>query len=240
MFDVSVVVTFHNEKLLASPTLASIRRMRSVAMQKGITNELVIVLDRACVETKQTVRRQTCDDSTVNILEVDNGDLGLSRNDGLDAARGEIICIVDGDDLYSPNWIERTVTCLRDYGTRAVVHPELAISFGAKYEVFRMIDQSDPAYDPAALFTINYWCSWVSGFRDTFLSVPYGATGNTGFGYEDWHWNCAIIVAGFEHRIAPGVAGFYRRKEAGLCALHQQQSAIIRKTEIFSGRFITG
>jgi hypothetical protein len=29
------------------------------------------------------------------------------------------------------------------------------------------------------------------------------------------------------------------KKEAGLCALHQQQSAIIRKTELFSGRFIT-
>lgn len=238
MFEVSVIVTFHGEKLLAPPTLASIRRMRGVAAQKGITTELVIVMDRACDETRRIVRQQTLDDSAVNILEVDNGDLGLSRNDGLRAARGELICIVDGDDLYSPNWIAQTVACLRNYGTRAVVHPELAISFGAKHEVFRMIDQSDPMYNPAALFTINYWCSWVSGYRETFLSVPYGATGNSGFGYEDWHWNCAIIVAGFEHRIAPGVAGFYRRKEVSLCALHVQQSALIRKTELFSDRFI--
>ncbi|MFX4501407.1 hypothetical protein ABTA59_19545, partial [Acinetobacter baumannii] len=53
--DVSVVVPFHHEGLLAHQTLLSIEQMRHYAKQHSISSELVIVFDQADRETQRVV-----------------------------------------------------------------------------------------------------------------------------------------------------------------------------------------
>ncbi|MDR3490294.1 MAG: glycosyltransferase family A protein [Bradyrhizobium sp.] len=154
-------------------------------------------------ETKGVVRAHPALLNQARSLEVDNGDVAMSRNNGVAASTGEILCILDGDDYYSKNWIERNVYFIRKYGEDVILHPELAISFGSKIECQRNIDQTAPAYDAADLLLHNYWAVWTSSRRTTYERCPYQRRGpsTSGFGYEDWHWNCETIARGYKHRI---------------------------------------
>ena len=235
MIDVSLIVTFHNEKILAHQTLSSIARARKYAYDHGISSELVAVLDRADKETAAIVRHHPDFLNQGRALEVDNGDAATSRNEGIRAATGNIVCIADGDDYYSENWIERSVHGLKAYGHQAIIHPEIVVTFGDSNFYHRQIDQKDPDFNAAGLLSHNYWVAWASSWKDTFERIPYQRTApaQTGFGYEDWHWNCETIASGYVHHLAEQTVGFYRRKKQGVLASDNQSSAIIKPTALF-------
>ena len=213
--DVSLLITFHREGVLAHSTLNSIERCRKYAEAAGITTEYVWVLDAVNNETREVLMAHPAATGNVEIVEVAHCDAGMSRNSGIQAACGTAVAILDGDDYFSTNWIERAWFYLKEYGDQAILHPEFVVSFGLHASYGRQIDQAGQLYDQDGLLVNNYWSSWTFAKRSIYLACPYSETRTlqTGFGYEDWHWNCEVIAAGFEHRLAWGSVGFYRRKK---------------------------
>jgi glycosyltransferase involved in cell wall biosynthesis len=216
-------------------TLASIARMRRHAARQGLSTELVMVLDRADSETEAVVRAHPECNDHAQVVAANYGQLGLSRNAGVRASQGRIICIVDGDDYFGENWIEHAVDALGRFGDRAIVRPEMVVSFGAYNHYAWQVDQKDAAFDVAGLLCYNYWTSWSASRRETYERIPYQSTNAvaTGFGYEDWHWNCETIAGGYEHRTVEKTVAFYRRKKGGLLAVEAQSFAIIRASALF-------
>lgn len=64
---------------------------------------------------KQTYKRASL------IISADENNIGTKRNLMVQKAKGEIIVHMDSDDLYAPDWIERSVDWLRS-------HPEVMIT----------------------------------------------------------------------------------------------------------------
>jgi len=172
----------------------------------------------------------------VQIVEVVNRDLGASRNSGIQLARGAAVAILDGDDYFSKNWIERAWFYLKEYGDQAILHPEFVVNFGAHAAYCWQVDQAGQYYEQDGLLVNNYWTSWTFAKRSVYLKCPYSVTRplQTGFGYEDWHWNCESIAAGYEHRLAWGAVGFYRRKKSSLVASTTASGAIVPPTRLFA------
>jgi len=234
--DISLVVTFHSEKLLAHLTLNSIERCRKYAESHGISTEYVWVLDNIDQETKEILLDYPIDSSNVTILEVNHGDAGDSRNSGIAATSGEIIGIFDGDDYYSENWIERSIHYLNVYGDNTILHPEYMVSFGEEYSFGRHIDQTENFFSKKGLLTHNFWTSaWSIAKKDTYLRIPYVATNvkKTGYGYEDWHWNCETISSGFIHRLTPKTVGFYRRRPGSRLSIEAENGGIMAPSKLF-------
>lgn len=140
--DVSLLITFHGEGVLAHSTLNSIERCRRYAEAAGITTEYVWVLDAINDETRQVLMAHPAAGGNVRIVEVAHRDLGASRNSGIDAARGETVAILDGDDYFSTNWIERAWFYLKEYGDQAILHPEFVVNFGAHAAYCWQVDQA--------------------------------------------------------------------------------------------------
>lgn len=235
--DVSLLITFHQEGMLAHSTLNSIERCRKFAEAAGITTEYVWVLDAVSSETRDVLMAHPAVAGNVRIVDVDFRDAGASRNAGIQVARGAAVAILDGDDYFSTNWIERAWFYLKEYGDQAILHPEFVVNFGAQLAYCWQIDQSGQYYDQDGLLVSNYWTSWTFAKRSVYLSHPYLVTTplQTGFGYEDWHWNCEVVAAGYEHRLAWGAVGFYRRKKSSsLVNLTTALGAIIPATQLFS------
>ena len=237
--DVSLLITFHGEGVLAHSTLNSIERCRIFAEAAGITTEYVWVLDAVNDDTRNVLMAHPVVAGNVQIVEVAHCDLGASRNSGIQVARGEAVAILDGDDYFSTNWIERAWFYLKEYGDRAILHPEFVINFGAHAAYCWQVDQAGQHYDYDGLLVNNYWTSWTFAKRSVYLSCPYTVTRplQTGFGYEDWHWNCETVALGYEHRLALGAVGFYRRKRTSLVTSTNELGAIIPPTHLFDRNF---
>ena len=234
--DVSAVITFHGEGLLAHTTLHSIERCRRHAEAAGLSVEFVMTLDNADAETRRIVKDHPALRASDRVLEVNFRDLSSCRNHAIGQARGRYIGTFDGDDYFSANWISRCVELLRHEGDQHIFHPEIMVAFGAWNAYWWQVDQLDKYYKPAALLTTNYWNACAFAAKSVFEQCPYHVSrvGEAGFGFEDWHWNCETIAHGFVHRLARGTVRFERRKEGGsLNIAHQHAGAVIRPSAFF-------
>jgi glycosyltransferase involved in cell wall biosynthesis len=213
--DISCILTLHAEGLIAHKTIRSINRAMKYAERRGLVTELFIVLDRTTSETRRYVETSSIIDPATCIISTDFGDPGLARNAAIERACGEYVAIIDGDDLISENWLVRAHEVNRlshDY----VMHPEVNVSFDQKTELLYSPDQHQEDFDETNLIVENYWPALSFSRRETFLVNPYSATPPlSGFGFEDWHWNCEVMARGFVHKPAPGTAHFIRSKEMG-------------------------
>lgn len=213
----SAVVTFHREGVLVHATLRSYIQSRSLIRLEGGDVELVLVLDNADEATRQFVLGHPELDGSERLLEVNVGDPALARNAGIAESSGEHICILDGDDLISRRYFSCHIEQILKLDRAAILHPEMVLSFGM-YNAFNwQIDQAGPYFDMDSLLCVNPWVSAAFAHRSVFEAVPYRACSprETGFGFEDWYWNCETISRGLQHRLAWGSTYFYRRKLQG-------------------------
>lgn len=234
--DVSAVITFHGEGVLAHTTLHSIERCRSIAEKSGLSVEFVITLDNADAETRRIVIEHPALRDSDQVHEVSYRDLSTCRNHAVSHARGDFVGTFDGDDYFSGNWIERCVHLIRHEGKKNIYHPEMMVAFGAWNAFWWQVDQLEEFYKPGTLLTTNYWNACAFAVRSVFETCPYHVSrvGEAGFGFEDWHWNCETIAHGFVHRLARKTVRLERRKHGGsLNVAHQQAGAVIRPSSFF-------
>lgn len=234
---ISVIVTFHREGILAHNTLISYAMSRDFFRAEGGEVEFVLVLDRADEATSHIVRSHPLLDGTEKVVDTNFGDLALARNAGIAEATADYIAVLDGDDLISRRYFIDHFREAQKLGRNVVLHSEMVLSFGM-YNAFNwQVDQDGEYFNRASLLTINPWISGAFAHRSVFESVPYVAChwSCTGFGFEDWHWNCETIANGIVHRLAWGAVYFYRRKWSGsLNEAGHQIKAVMPKSRLFS------
>ncbi|MDH0287772.1 glycosyltransferase [Pseudomonas sp. GD04087] len=236
VFDLSLVMNFHAEGVLAQWSLWGAQRMREHSCRFGVRVQLIAVLDCADAETTRMVRAHPALLSGDRVLDVHFADLGLSRNAGAESAQGSYVGFLDGDDYCSANWLTSAMQVAQSWGDQVVVHPEYIVSHGAVRVLARAVDQLTDNYDTANCFKAHPWGSAVFARRSVFLEIPYQTTRvrETGFGYEDWHWGLEIIASGRNHTIATETAFFYRRKRDSMLVDMNARQAVLRPGRFFA------
>ncbi|MET9832754.1 glycosyltransferase family 2 protein [Streptomyces sp. NPDC006385] len=110
----SVIVPFYNVQQYAPDTLTSLR------MNAHRDFEFVLVNDRSKDETPAILDRaadELADVAQVRVIHhEENGGLATARNTGLDAARGEYLTFLDGDDWLAPGYLHELVTAIEELG----------------------------------------------------------------------------------------------------------------------------
>jgi hypothetical protein len=214
--DISLLISLHDEAEQARPTLLSAVRAREWAASHGFRVELVLAVDRGSPAMHRVVEafeRQPQD----QILELDVGDVGASRNASVESCRGRLVAICDGDDLFSQNFLEVGARLLDSDARRLIVRPELVVRFDQDASMGWQMASDDSAFDPRCLLAINPWTTGCMAERSLFQSVPYWVRDPDvpGFGYEDWHWNCETLASGAVNVIAPNTVHYVRIKASG-------------------------
>ncbi|WP_454692322.1 glycosyltransferase family 2 protein [Achromobacter aloeverae] len=225
-FNVSAVINGHVEGLLLKPSIDSALKAREYAEANGVSVEIIVVLDRPD-EISRTVARACLKAHPAHrILEVQNGDLGLSRNDGASAANGDYIAFLDGDDLWGKNWLAAAYNSATATGREVVWHPEVNVYFGGNPHIFLHIDSDDVAFEISGLAYTNYWTALSFVRRDFLLQVPYSRTKLAKqIGYEDWAWNLHTMELGAVHKIVLGTGHAIRTKPPGSSLLSATSAA---------------
>jgi glycosyltransferase involved in cell wall biosynthesis len=110
----SVIVPFYNVQQYAPDTLRSLRRNARSDF------EFVLVDDKSKDGTPDILQRaadQLSDVARVRLVRHErNGGLATARNTGLDAAGGEYLTFLDGDDWLAPGHLAELLAAIEDLG----------------------------------------------------------------------------------------------------------------------------
>ncbi len=109
--DITIIINAHTEGTLVHASCLSIRKSMLFAEKEGITCEVLAVIDKGSKETLDYFKETGFD--WIIPHYVDYGDLGSSRNYGASQAKGKYIAFLDGDDLWSENWLVEAFKFLR-------------------------------------------------------------------------------------------------------------------------------
>lgn len=85
--------------------------LESVADQTYIHHEIVVVDACSTDNTRDIALRH----ENVRVVPQKSGGLGGAWNEGIEAARGQLIAFLDSDDLWHPDKLARQVMYLRDH-----------------------------------------------------------------------------------------------------------------------------
>ncbi|WP_055546925.1 glycosyltransferase family 2 protein [Streptomyces sp. NBRC 110028] len=111
MVKLSVIVPFYNVQTYAPDTLRSLRANARADF------EFILVDDHATDGTPEILERAERElPGAVYIRHEHNGGLATARNTGLDAATGEYITFLDGDDWLAPGYYEQLLAAMEDLG----------------------------------------------------------------------------------------------------------------------------
>lgn len=233
-FDITAVINGHREGLLATSSLRSFKRAVGYARSKGLTVEMIAVLDKADTLTTEIFEDFQSQNPDFRIINVSHGDSGFSRNTAGLEASGEWIGFLDADDFWGENWL----AAAHDAGVadprQIAWHPEVNVYFGVTPHLFIHVDMEDPRYTVAGLVHGNYWTSLCFTRTNFFRSVPNTGTElDRNIGYEDWSWNIDVIKNGGLHKIVPGTSHAIRTKSVSVVKRTTAANCIPRPTDFF-------
>lgn len=226
-YDVSIVLALHREGKHLRRTLLSLKEAANYAQALGISCELVAVLDRSDDVTVAVLNDFDLDAfGGVQIVEADHGSLGLTRNAGCAAATGRYLCLSDGDDLISYNFIAANLSEAGQHGERTIFIPQYLVLFNKTFQLIRYFCLNDVT--PLALIDRHPFVSRIFFRRELFDKQQFvDVRLSKGFAFEDWHFNAEAVARGYDVRPAKDAILFYRQRSGSL--LEQANALSIRQ-----------
>ena len=193
---VSVVIPCYNQGRYVMETLGS------VLAQTYQNIEVIIVNDGSDDQQTSSILSQI-DIQTVQVIYTDNHGLATARNNGIEAADGDVILPLDADDLIAPEYVEQAVAVLEGSLGIGIVYCRAKL-FGAvdtewllpKYSLSEMLQEN--VIFCAAMFRKSDW-ETVGGYDPGMI-----------YGWEDYEFWLSLIEHGCEVYQIPEVLFSYR------------------------------
>lgn len=230
-FDVSICMTFHAENELVIPTLSSLGAMVHQAKLSGLKVEILAAADNANDRTIELLGKN--ENVFDGLSQVNFGQPAEARNHLINKAKGRFVAVLDGDDLWSENWLDKAFEYLsQENRPECIVHPEYVYYFfeedfqyhSATEQVHpsvksHFVRHRDSTLDKSVKATIlldNFWSAHSMGLRSTYLAHPYLVDDRArGTGIEDWGFNIETVNAGLQHLTVADTLHMVRIKERG-------------------------
>lgn len=129
MTAITAILTAHKEGVLLGPSLSSFLAAIGEARPAGLATEGIVMLDRPDATTRAQAATAPAE---ICVMECDVGDPGLARNAGAEAAAGGFVAYLDGDDLWSSNWLRDAHAFCSAQAEPIVAHSQMTLFLAMK------------------------------------------------------------------------------------------------------------
>ncbi|MCC0022614.1 MAG: glycosyltransferase family 2 protein [Hyphomicrobiaceae bacterium] len=233
MPDLTLAITAHSEALVAGPTMHSARAAVERILTAGYTVQLLLGLDNCTDECRAYMTQEAFSDFETH--EFAFGDQGKTRNALADLATGHWLAFLDADDLFSENWLIRSIEVLKaaeERGEDAISHPELNWQFDAISNVNSNPADDHPFFSGRVLVTSNYYDAMCVAPRRLWQELRYPDRAvKDGYAFEDYQWFVEATALGWRHLIAPDTIIFKRRRDFSQTYESRSNKVLIRSLE---------
>ena len=230
MTDLTLIVTAHDETVVAGPTMRSAELAVAAARELGYSVEPIIALDAATEATMAYFHQPRFDGWERRIMH--EADLGRVRNALIPATTGEFIAFLDADDLFSENWLAEALAVVKagqSRGEKLIAHPELNVLFDRNRAVSRNVDQESPLFTPHFFYLRNYYDSLCLAPRDAHLAVPYAPRDiANGLSFQDFQFSIETMSRGWKHVVVKNTIIFKRRRDVSLMVENRARKTLVR------------
>ncbi|MFJ4976036.1 glycosyltransferase family 2 protein [Streptomyces coeruleorubidus] len=212
----SVIVPFYNVQQYAPDTLRSLR------LNADRDFEFILVDDHSKDETPAILERAAEDLSDVAqvryIRHEKNGGLATARNTGLDAAQGEYLTFLDGDDWLAPGYLAELVSALDELGCDFIRTDHVQATARARSISRVPVGRRWEAFDPREAIlpshrstSVDYAYAWAGAYHRRLLDrgVLHFTDGLRTAEDRPWIWKLHREAESFAVVSLLGV--FYRR-----------------------------
>lgn len=232
-FDLTCVITGHHEGRLSVPSLRSFWIAIEKAETAGYQIQPLLFLDRPNVLTQELFERFSRSPESLKI--VDFGDQGHVRNAAVAVAQGRYCAFLDGDDLWSADWLTQALKFLTGLPETHIAHPAYNYFFEKQASIFCHVDQESPEFSVDLLRVANYWDALCVCPTQIYRDFPfYTRDIVNGWAYEDWYWNCETVAAGKIHKVVPDSVLFKRRQKSSQTIRASQNKSRIKPNPLSS------
>lgn len=234
-----VIITAHKEGNLLLPTLQSaFKSLDALAEVYKVNSSIMIYLDNPDTETS-AIAEELSQKFNLDLYYGSNGDPGQSRNEAIKLAKNELIALLDGDDLWSENWLEKVyedvfelIKNKKDYKNK-IYHPEYNLIFGGHNLLVRQGNPKDSFFNTNFLRASNYWDALCVAHKSIFDTIPYKKNNVAkGYAHEDFHWSCVTWLANYEHVLIADTLHFKRRRGGSVSAVANEKNVKCYTTEL--------
>jgi glycosyltransferase involved in cell wall biosynthesis len=209
--DLTCIITGHREGRIAVPSLRSFWIAIEAAREAGYKVEALLYLDRPNDLTAKLFESYKGEDNTIATCDV--ADQGEVRNYAVNNAKGTYCAFLDADDLWTKDWLVKALEFLSESPEAHIAHPEYNYFFEKSANIYKQVDQESPEFRLDTLRWANYWDALCMCRTEIYLKFPFCSRNIAGgYAYEDWHWNCETVAAGYIHKVVPKTVLFKRRQ----------------------------
>lgn len=138
--NVSVIMTCHNEAAFIEQAIRSVTDQTAYER----VGEIIIVNDGSTDQSQSILERLAGEIGKLKILSASGVGPSAARNMALAEAAGDFVAILDGDDLWTPDKLERQLPVLEG-------DPGVGLVYG-DFHAFSAADRSDAAAVPVRRF----------------------------------------------------------------------------------------
>jgi len=231
---ISINITAHNEGLLLYKTLRSVEAMCGYFSERNTDKYQVnITLDNPSAETSKIAENFKSSKFDLNVFNVKFGDLADCRNFLVEKSTGKYCAFIDGDDLFSENYLHQAYNLACSNNGNNVYSPEFLVSFGEHNYVIKKLDFNSNKFHAINSFSENYFISQSFALTEIFSSTPFRPN-TDGYGMEDWDWNNTALAKGYKFYNVPDSIFFYRRKKQSMVVNQTFNKATLRPNSFFS------
>jgi len=133
--DVTVAIATYDRPRGLGETLRSCLTQTNAL---GLRIEVLVVDNHPSESGRAVVERLSTPRNPIRYITDLTRNMSTLRNRAFAEARGEMVAIIDDDEVAAPDWLDQLVAALRDSGADIAVGPRLA----------RFVGGRPPAYDP--------------------------------------------------------------------------------------------
>lgn len=207
MMDFSVVIAVYNGAKTLRATLESLR-------QQTFKNfEIILVDDESSDNSAEVIEKfsQEYPQICIQTIRQKNKGLGGARNTGMRLSKGQFIALLDQDDIWASNKLERVLHVYRNHPQVSFVTHSLVRKVNGKIGEVLKCDFMERETFQKLLFRGNYFCGSAMSFKKEVISqIGYFSEDRNLFHLsEDYDYWLRAAARGLKFYILDEILGEY-------------------------------